>query len=521
MTAANQTTRQKMINMMYLVLTALLALNVSAEILKAFHLVETKMDRTGNNLSVKNEGAVGKIAKYNQDLPNDEMGKQALQKALLLQSISKEGVIYFQSLKEELINKAGGRNPSAQFPLGDPTSELLNPDNTEIHAYLLLTEGRGTEVKNKINELRERMLAVLSDANQKALVRSELYIEEPKVAGFTWESQMFENVPLAAVVAMISNIQNDIRNTESQVLDVLAASLTKDLEVVDNFIPAIIPETGSNITLGSPYKAKIFLAASSSRAQPEIKVNGQALKINDGYGIYNVVPNKEGEHKFVAEISTTNANGKKSSYSTKGSFFTTAPMAVISATKMNVVYVGLDNPISVSVPGVPAKDVNVSCSMPQALGKMDNNGTYNLKPTIENGVNVLTIKAEVNGRVMGTTQYRIRNVPKPTLQLSSIENSGSVSVARVRSIKNVNTVLKDFIFDGIRYAPQTWVLAYQQKNSTQSQIENGRGTEISISMKNAFSNAKPGDKIILTNVTALGPSGPVRVSNSLIIDVVQ
>lgn len=521
MSAANQSTRQKMINMMYLVLTALLALNVSAEILKAFHLVETKMDRTGDNLSIKNQGAIAKIAKYNKDLPSDEMGKAALQRALLLQSISQEGVMYFQSLKEELVNKAGGRKPSEKFPLGDPNDELLNPDNTEIHANILLNEGKGKEVKNKINELRNRMLAVLADSTQMALVKSELYTLEPKTAGLTWESQMFENVPLAGVVAMISNIQNDIRNTESQVLDVLAASLTNNLEVVDNLEPAIIPETGSNITLGNAYKAKIFLAARSSRAKPEIMVNGQPIRIENGYGIYNVVPTKEGEHRFVAEISTTNASGSKSRYTTQGNFFTTAPMAVISATKMNVVYTGIDNPISVSVPGVPAKDVKVSCSMPNALSQIDNKGNYSLKPVLENGVNVITVKAEVNGKVMGITQYRIRNVPKPSLQLSSIENSGPVSIARARSIKNVNTVLKDFIFDGIRYSPQTWVLAYQQKSTGQSQIENGRGTEISANMKALFSNAKPGDKIILTNVTALGPSGPVKVPNSLIIDVVQ
>lgn len=521
MSAANQSTRQKMINMMYLVLTALLALNVSAEILRAFHLVEVKMDRTGTNLKTKNQGAIAKIAKYNQDLPKDEMGKKALEKAYLVQKISEEGVEYFQKLKDELVTKAGGRKSSELFPMGDPTEELLNPDNTEIHANILLNEGKGKEVKAKINELRQRLLAVLQDTFQRNLVRSELYTEEPKVAGQTWESQMFENVPLAGVVAMMSNIQNDIRNTESQVLDVLASSLTQDLELVDNFIPAIIPETGSNITLGNPYKAKIFLAAVSSRAQPEIVVNGQPLRIENGYGIYNVVPNREGEHTFTAEISTTNASGEKAKYVSKGSFFTAAPAAVISATKMNVVYTGLDNPISVSVPGVPAKDVKVTCSMPQALTKTGEAGNYSLKPELQNGVNVITIKAEVNGRVMGTTQYRIRNVPKPSLQLSSIENSGQVSVARARSIKTVNTVLRDFIFDGIRYSPQSWVLAYQQKNSQQAQIENGRGTEISQAMKNSLANAKPGDKIILTNVTAVGPSGPVKVPNSLIIDVIQ
>ncbi|OYU94718.1 MAG: hypothetical protein CFE21_13585 [Bacteroidetes bacterium B1(2017)] len=514
-------TRQKMINMMYLVLTAMLALNVSAEILKAFHNAEVKMDRTVENGMRKNDYTVSLIAKYCSDLPNDMHGKRTLAKAYQVNKIADEGVLYFQRLKEELVANAGGRKKTDLFPNGDPLEEVANPDNTELHANLLINEGKGKEVKNKINELRNRLIKILDNPLEQNQIHSDLVTPNPINPAQSWESEMFENVPLAGVVAMLSNVQNDIRNTEFQVLETLKSSLTNNLEVVDKLEPAIIPINGSNITLGNRFQAKIFLAAMSSKAQPQIEVNGVPLKIENGYGIYDVVANREGENKFNAIISTTNASGKKQRFESVGTYYTAAPTAVISATKMNVIYMGLENPISVSVPGVNTKDVKVSCSEASVLSLGSSQGNYFLKPTSNITSSEITVKAEVNGRVMGLTKYRIRRVPKPTLMLGSIEVSGPVSAARVRSINGVFTILRDFIYENVMYTPQTWTLAYQAKNSQQVVLENGKGSNLSAAMRNTLSNAKPGDKIVLTNVTAMGPSGAVKIPNSLIIDVSQ
>ncbi|MDP1726674.1 MAG: gliding motility protein GldM [Bacteroidota bacterium] len=521
MTAVKLTTRQKMINMMYLVLTALLALNVSAEILKSFHLVELKMDRAGENMMMKNKSAIDMMVKYNKDLPDDLIGKTALTKALQVKKISDEGVSYFQLLKEELVRNAGGRVKTDKHPEGDPAEELRNPDNTELHANIFITEGRGKQVRNKINELRTHLINVLDKPSERMHIKSDLITEDPRLTSQTWESQMFENAPLAAVIALLSNIQNDIRNTESQVLEVLKNSITKGLEAVDKLVPAIIPVNGNNITLGNPYEAKIFLAALSSRSQPQIEVNGKPLNIQDGFGKYEVIANHAGENRYTAVITTINSDGEKEKFETTGSFFASVPLAVISATRMNVVYIGLDNPISVSVPGVSSRDMKVSCSEGGMLTPGSTAGTYILRPGLNTTQHDLTISASVNGRLMGTSKYRIRKVPKPIPMLGSIEASGPVSLARVRAANTVSTVLKDFIFDGVSYTPQSWVLAYQARNSIQVQIENGVGTAISGRMVNFLRNARPGDKVILTSIIAIGPSGPVHLPSSLVLDVTR
>ena len=240
MAGGKVTVRQKMINMMYLVLTALLALNVSAEILKSFHMVEVSMDSAGRNIDEKNDQTMKAIAKFHSDLPNDSKGTEAYEKSVQLKKIADDGVKYIGELKNQLITTAGGRKATDEFPEGDPKEEIAQASNIELHANLMINQGEGAKVKAKINEIRTKMLALLPADKQK-LIKSDLIAEDPKDGKQTWESEMFEHTPLAAVVALLSKTQNDIKNTESQILDVIKGSLTDDVQIVTDFNAQIIP----------------------------------------------------------------------------------------------------------------------------------------------------------------------------------------------------------------------------------------------------------------------------------------
>lgn len=510
MSGGKVTVRQKMINMMYLVLTALLALNVSAEILKSFHLVEVSMDRAGMNIDKKNENTLAAIAKYHTDIPTDPTGTDAYNKSLQVKKFADEGVKYFTELKNELIEKAGGREE------GNPENQLAQPSNIELHANLLIVQKRGEDVRKKINEIREQLIGILPKDKQH-LIKSDLTTETPKGSAQTWESEMFEHTPLAAVVALLSKTQNDIKNTESQVLDYLKSSLTADVMIIDQLTPQIIPVNGTNITLGNKYQAEIFLAASSSRSEATITVNGSPLKTEGGVGKYEVTASREGENKFKAVITTTNSSGKKDTYEKEGSFFALAPLAVISATKMNVVYIGLENPISVSVPGFSANKVDVRCDGGN-LKKVGSGGEYML--TVDGKVREVTITAAVEGKTMGFAKYRVRQIPKPTPMLGPIEQSGSVSMGQLKAANFVLTALKDFAFEGVKFTPISWNLVYQPRNG-QARVESGTSEQLTGPAKAMLMNARPGDRIILMNIKANGPAGAVPIPSSLALEVRQ
>ncbi len=518
MAGGKVTVRQKMINMMYLVLTALLALNVSAEILKAFHLVEVSMDKAGANIDKKNDAILKQIDKYVTNNPSDAKGKEAKTKSEQVDKIAKEALAYVKALKDELVAGAGGRK-EGEDGKPNPEAEISEASNIEKHANLMIVQGKGAEMKAKINAWRTGMINILPDADR-INVKSDLIAEDTK-DGQTWESQMFEHSPVAAVVTLLTKTENDIKNTEAQVLDELNKGLTKVSIVVDQFEAKIIPNNGTYITAGGKYSADIFLAASSSRSTFDLNVGGANVAVESGIGKYEVTASGEGEKKYTAKISQRQLDGTTKTYDAEGSYFVVKPLAVVSATKMNVVYRGLENPISVSVPGYSASQTIVTSSM-GSLRPSTQAGTFNLSIPVNDANRELTISVSVKApegvKKMGEQKYRIKNIPKPTPMLGAIEASGTVSSAQLRSAAFVFTALKDFAFEGVSYTPISYTLVYAPKKGDARPFQ-GSGPGIPADARAAFNNARPGDRVILTNIKAMGPAGAVIVPAALAIEV--
>ncbi|MFN4083160.1 MAG: gliding motility protein GldM [Bacteroidia bacterium] len=514
MAGGKLTVRQKMINMMYLVLTALLALNVSAEILKAFHLVEVSMVKAGENIDKKNEDIIKAINEYVENNPSDEKGKDAQSRATKVASIADEALAYIGELKQTLITGAGGRKD------GNPDEEIAEASNIEKHANLLINQGKGAELKGKINEWREKMLAEVDSASKKN-IKSDLNTDVSPNSKQTWESEMFEHSPVAAVVTLLTKIENDVKNTEAQVLEELRKSLTKVNVVVDQFEAKIIPNNGTYITAGGKYSADIFLAASSSRSTFDLNVSGTPVKVENGIGKYEVTASGEGEKKYKAVISQKQLDGTTKTYEAEGSYFVVKPLAVVSATKMNVIYRGIENPISVSVPGYSANQISVSTDI-GTLTSAGQAGTYNLTVPVSNQAKELKVSVSAKTpdgvKKMGEQIYRIKNVPKPTPMLGAIEANGAYSPAQLKSSQFVFAALKDFPFEGIKYTPVSYKIIYVPKRGD-ANVFSGRDQTITPEIKAAFNNAKSGDRVILTDIRAQGPVGLVPLPTSLTIDV--
>lgn len=521
--------RQKMINMMYLVLTALLALNVSAEILKAFHLVETSLESAGENIGKKNQETFKAITKYKGDHPQDPIAIDAEQKAKTAMSISEEAVKYFEALKEDLIAKTGGRHEDTNGDGKTEDEEVNGASNTEIHANLFMVENggaKGKEVKAKINDIREKLLALVP-AEKRGGIKSDLVTPDPpkhEGATISWESQMFEHTPLAAVLTLLTKTQNDIKNTEAQVLDYYRSNLTGDVIVIDNFEAQIIPTNGTYISQGSKFSADIFLAAASSKTDATVTVGGSAIKVENGIGKYEVSASGEGEKKFKAVITTKRASGKVESYEKEFTYTVVKPIAVISATKMNVVYIGLDNPISVSVPGYAASEVTptVEPASGGTLKKDPATGQYLLKVT--GSASKIKIVCSVKDRGtnatkrMGEQEYRVRTIPPPIPALGTIEASGSVAAAIIRTQNVIRAPLKGFAYEGVSYVPYEYKFLYLKKGG-QPQLMQGRGQMLTSEMTGALQRAGRGDRIIITGIKAKGPDGNRELPSPLVFEI--
>jgi gliding motility-associated protein GldM len=523
MAGGNVSPRQKMINMMYLVLTALLALNVSAEILKAFHLVELSLARSTENIEAKNVTVMKAIEKYHSEFPTDSNGTVVYNNATKVRKIAGDFMEYLTDLKNQVIAGADGRKEDSNDNGSTDDEPLMKADNVEMHANLFIIQGKGLELRQRINETRENLLA-LAPAEKRIEITSDLITEDiiDKGKTITWESALFEHTPAGAVVTLLTKMQSDLRNTEAQVLDALKSSISDADFTFDKLDAKIIPNKGTYITVGAEYSADIFVAASSTKQEAIVEVNGKQIPFEDGVGLYKVIATSPGEQTYKGVITVKKPNGQMESFPFEQKYTVTKPLAVISADKMNVVYIGIDNPISVSVPGYVAKDVQVSIS-PAGAGNFkpgSEPGTYVFNPNRSAKEITVTATVSKDGKStkMGDQRFRVKQIPRPTPMLGGIEQSGEVPAASLKSVKFVYAVLKDFAFEGISYKPVKYTLIFVPKKGN-ADVDYGNGQAVTPKMTGWFNAAKKGDTFTLTNILAQGPDGVVPIPTSLTVTI--
>ena len=322
--------RQRMINMMYLVLTALLALNVSKEIINAFVTVNDSLEVSNTNIEDKNKLTYAAFARAMQNDPKKY--KDVNSEAENVKKASDEMVTYLQNIEDTLIRLADGIKPGEKTPA---LRDMELKDNWDIPTMIMCgssNDGKGkeaTEVKQKIEDLKATLLKNLPtkfQADFKARLDQLLDTHDPDPSSAeykeddkrTWEMSKFYHSPVVAADAILTKFQGDVRNAESQVISRLYSSVNEGLVTFDLLKP-IVKEQSSYILLGGEYDADVFLGASSSTMDPEVFVgatldatktkcvgcdakNPLAIDAETRMAKYVDRPNSEGEKKWGGVI---------------------------------------------------------------------------------------------------------------------------------------------------------------------------------------------------------------------------
>jgi gliding motility-associated protein GldM len=530
--------RQKMINMMYLVLTALLALNVSKEIIKAFNLIENSLDNSTKNIVQKNTAVLGSLVKTAAE---NKAAAAAVAYCNQVQSTSKSLIDRLNAIKNELLLRSGdqkdpkmGRKqePEAMLVKGG-VAELAQGDNMEVHGNYFMKENggkNGSDLQDAINKARTDMLGIMQKASNdpvlaaspetKKMLMERMKAIEEKTSLYannstnssgteqTWVSMYLEHSPLAGVFAMLSKVENDSRSMEAEVMQALAESVNAADYKFDKLIPVVSASTSAVLT-NQTYEANILLAAYNSKAQMVVTVNGRPIEVVDGVGKYKVTSASPGSQKYKVGIQVPKPNGGGSdNYETEAEYSVFAPQAAISADELNVVYVGLPNPISVSVGGVDPKNVSVTATGGGVSLRANKPGSYNaIIPTRNGNECMINVTAKLpDGRTvsMGSKKFKVRNVPRPVFKAGSVGFSGPISLAAMKVQANAVAALDNFVYDGVKYD----VLSYRftcigrRTNGPKIQVVNGS----SLAPISAFLKMLgPGDLIQFDQIKVVGP----------------
>ena len=505
MAGGNLSPRQKMINMMYLVLTALLALNVSKDILKAFQKVEGSLSTAVENIGVQNNLMYSEFQKAADNNPIKVGAWKDL--AFNIKDDASELRQYIGDLKDTLILRTGGY---------DEEGALVGMDNLEKVANEMLKKPqKGALLKAEIQAYKEYMLnikGVSDNADLTALIENTFVLDDISKTE-TWEKDRFDHYPLIAVLTFLTQLQGDVVNIESKVVDYLRSNIGAD-DMKFSTVAAQVISPKNYVMEGDSFKASISIAAYDDTQTPIIIVTDVFINDTlpdfskadtipvalDGRGMYSIPARGIGVQKRAAKIFLTTESGVKE-YTEIFKYQVAKPMAVVSPTKMNVFYRGVPNPIEVSVPGYSPEDLSVSGS--NVTLKRIKPGQY--EATVRDkakGDAKITVKA--NDRTIGKPiEFRLKRIPSPTASING-KKEGVMSKGKLSKAQGIAASLTNFPFD-LKYTVESYDVRLTDGEYTKT--IKVKGNKFTTEVKEKILKLKPGSDISFTNIRAKGPDG--------------
>ncbi len=506
--------RQLMINIMYLVLTALLALNVSAEIFNAFEMVDGGLKRSSASIDAAN-------ASLPESIRESAKKKGSLQEYAdridPVQALSKEGTDYIADIWNTLIDRSGdnsGQVDDGDYVIVKDKRVLKGKKNYDGTTKYMVDEGKGEELIAKLKEIKQGFLSFIDTADR-AEYASKIPIEIDEESWKTsvnkkasWSDFTFGHMPLGATQPIFSKFENDIKASESTVLNYLAGKvgLTDDV-VLDKFRVVSAPKK-SYVIKGEKYEADIFLSASSgadSKTGISISVEGARLPVDkDGNAKYTATTSSSGTKKYNAKVSVTNpVTGETKSYTQTFEYEVGERSVAISPTKMNVFYVGVDNPIEISAAGVSSNNMKVSMGG-QGGGTIKKNGdgtyTVNVKQPTKKG-DFATVNVSADG-MNAKKEFRVKRIPNPTPKLGQ-NKGGSIKSGLLKASAGIYPVLEGFDFDA-KCKLESFVLERAAKRQD-IEVAKNTGGKFNGKAADLIRKAKPSDRYYMTNIKCKCP----------------
>lgn len=495
-----------MISILYLVLLGLVALSINTSVLDAFKYLTQSLNNSTENVQSNISTTFGAFeATKLKDEP--DRARPAYERAKKASQYATELDAYIAKVKGQLEDKAGGYRSNG---------DIKKRESQDIAYRFMINKGHAEELKKKINETRKNMVAQVNEQSRDKLVLSLSAEDPPARDGISksWEDINFgDGIPLTAALTSLAKIRADLKNTEYEVIKSILGEVDKAVVNLDEFAAVAVAPT-SYIIQGQPYKAEVFLTAYDSKTSPEITVDGQTVNVVNGKGQYVVNSTSEGEHTWSATIKVQQTDGTIKEYTTPEQTYRVArPSAVVSADKMNVFYIGVNNPVSVSAPGIAKESLRVSMTNGSISGS---NGKYTVKVS-KPGEAVVSVSAKTPSgevRTIGSTKYRVKTIPDPTVKFGG-KTGGKLSTVALKQQNRIFPALEDFDFDA-KFTIQSFHLVIV-KPRADAQIYRGSGNVLSGEMQQAMSTIVPGTRIIFDDIIAVGPDGVRRELNPVSI----
>jgi gliding motility-associated protein gldM len=517
--AAANSPRQRMINLMYLVFIAMMALNMGKEVLSAFGLMNEKLQTANERYQLTNEAAFAELERKEQEKPEDY--KEALEKARQVRELSNEYYSYLSTLKEEVMSQASNKT---DYQVMDKPDFL---DEKFFRTDGLKPEGQ--KFLDEINKYRTQLVSLLGakDEALKKIIEERFSTgENNKVKnreGNTvgWVQYNYEGFPYIASVTKFSQLQSDIRQTEQDFYKALLGEKMKG-ELSMKHYTTLLEQSRGAYYANQQFDGAIVLGRKDNSTKPkrvELTLDGRKLsesevEVVEGKIRLKVNTGNVGEHKIAGTL-YYEQDGQETPVEVAQSF-TTIPRpneAVISADKMNVVYRGVVNPMTISMPGVP--DSQVTASAPGLSRKSGPN--YIMKPNVGSAEVTINVTGTFEGQKFSSSKkFRVKDIPKP--EGAILRTTGAVKLAKANILAGeLSVAFNDFDFDLSTRVNSFRILVPGQP----SVVVQGNRVSASGAAAAAVNRAKRGDIIQISEIrySVSGYSGTPKPATPISIEV--
>jgi len=502
MAGAKETPRQKMIGMMYLVLTAMLALQVSSALLEKFILLNSSLENSTGAANRINQGTLESIKGTVEKSGNRAADLAVVKQAEEVRSLTSSIVGELDAVKQQLINEAGGGL--------DEQGNIKTPNEEDRVAVIMIggkKNGKAYDIKNKLNQYvkqlqqyhpQARFASLAMDANEDPVASRSKDQRNKDFAELN-----FEQTPVPAALAVLSQKQSEIRRMEGETLDFLASKVGAQ-DIKFDKILAMLSMESKVVVAGTKFKGEMFLAASSSGISPRMSLNGAPVRVDGGRGVIEFTAqggayDKNGLAKraLTGSISFKTPSGRDTTVRFNQEYFVAKPSYQIETGTMPPLYLGCANKLSIQSPQLGAL-WNPSFS-PQGASVLT--GGERGKITIVPSAAQVQLTISNAGSVLGTERFRVNRVPRPSLEYfvggSKVTDPRGVPASGARSVRVVAVADESFR----NYSPEdanfrvtgmTVLLARGTRRIGVVQLGPGGG-----SIGNLAAEAQPGDRLVI------------------------
>jgi len=556
MAGYKETPRQKMIAMMYLVLYALLALNVSKDVLDAFLVVNESMVSTNKGIEQKTDNVYANFEKqYNL---NTEKVGPAWQQAKDVRTEAEKFIKYLDNLKFNLVKNSemgvvqkNSKEDSLNIRnlyykdtvIDDKRTDFLmldivptkdKYDNTTHYMIGNNKSGEAYKLSEKIKAYRNFILQKMNEPenSQKVgliILPGNAYSDASGTKE-DWEYHNFNHTILAADITLVNKVVNEVRSAEFDAANYLYSSITAEDYKFDQVAARVIPKS-TYVLKNKKYEAEVLVAAYDSKTKPDVYyVTGvdewkpqylkRAKKISGAEGSVKLefAANSEGNKKYAGVIELLDPKtNKKVQYPFKGEYMVAPPALTVSPLKMNVFYIGVKNPVSISSPGISLAKVNPVISKGKLYEDPENKDQWIVE--VPKGPKKVTVSAstKIDGKPyqLGSVEFRVKRVPDPTATIAGM-TGGSIDKNQLLAAGAIIPEMRGFEFD----------LYFKITSYSFTTLINGdfftikaKGNVFSKDIIKRIRSGKRKGKFFFENIQAKGPDGSKRSLNPVNLEL--